>query len=186
MEALIVRYGLFAVFVGAVLEGDVTLLLAGVVAHLGYLGFGAALSVGCMGALVADTACYGLAWNRRDTIVNSRAYLRVAAVVDRLVGRVGSWEIVITRLVYGTRLASMLYWGMRGLPFRRFIALDVLGCALWASVLASLGYAGSSSAAALVGDVKRAERWLLVALLLAAAAVVVVRTVGRRMRRRHP
>jgi len=35
MTELIVRYGVIAVFVGAIFEGDVTLMLTGVAAHLG-------------------------------------------------------------------------------------------------------------------------------------------------------
>ena len=43
-EHLILRYGLAAVFVGAAVEGDLTLILAGVAAHLDYLSFPTAVA----------------------------------------------------------------------------------------------------------------------------------------------
>ena len=93
-----------------------------------------------------------------------RAYQRVGPA-SNAGGRLGAREIVIARFVFGTRIVSMLFWGIHGLPFARFAVLDVIGCAIWASVLAPLGFIFSGSAAALVGEVKRAERWLLIALI---------------------
>ncbi len=180
MAGLIDRFGLFAIFVGAVFEGDVTLILTGVAAHLGFVRFATAVAVGGLAACVADSTCYAVARARRTTIGQNSAYRRVAPLVDSIVGRVGAWEIVITRFIYGTRLASMIYWGMQALPFGRFLMLDLIGCGLWAVALAAVGYACSGSAAVLVGEVKRAERWLLVGCVAAAAAVFAARYISRR------
>jgi membrane protein DedA with SNARE-associated domain len=180
MANLLARYGLLAVFVGAVFEGDVTLILAGVLAHLDLTDLRAAAAVGCLGAFVADCSCYAIGRARRTAVLRSRLYQRLAPVIDGLVARIGPWELLITRFVYGTRLASMLFWGIRGLPLALFVLLDLVGCAAWAAALASLGYAFSGSAVVVVGKVRRAERWLLVALLLAAVSVFVARRAMRR------
>jgi len=46
LEALVLRYGLVAVFIGSAFEGDFTLILAGVAAHLGYFPFAFAVLAG--------------------------------------------------------------------------------------------------------------------------------------------
>jgi cation transporter-like permease len=46
LESLVLRYGLAAVFIGSAFEGDFTLILAGVVAHLGYFPFPLAVAAG--------------------------------------------------------------------------------------------------------------------------------------------
>ena len=46
MEELIRRYGLLAVFTGTYLEGDVTVIVAGVAAHLRMLDYRLVLLVG--------------------------------------------------------------------------------------------------------------------------------------------
>jgi membrane protein DedA with SNARE-associated domain len=186
MEDILIRFGLLAVFIGAALEGDVTLILAGVVAHLGLFDLMSAIAVGAGAGVLADVVCYGIGRARAGTIRDTGVYQRVGPLIERLAKRVGAPEIMLARFIYGARIASMLFWGMRGLPVARFVGLDVIGCALWSSVLTSLGYAFSGSAAMLIGRVKRAERWLLVSLLLAAAAMITIRWWARRMRRRTP
>jgi membrane protein DedA with SNARE-associated domain len=44
------------VLVGSAFEGDFTLILAGVVAHLGIFAFPLAVAAGTLGSLVADIA----------------------------------------------------------------------------------------------------------------------------------
>jgi membrane protein DedA with SNARE-associated domain len=180
MEELITRYGLIAVFVGAAIEGDMVVILSGVAAHLQLLHFPAALAVGWLGAVVADCVWYAVGRNRAVQARQTKAYRLVGPRIEALVARLGASEIVIARWIFGTRVASMLFWGIRGMPFARFVALDAIGCAIWATVLASLGYAFSGSAAVLVGEVKRVEMWLLIALIAAGAGTVLVRRLGRR------
>src|SRR5439155_223752 len=85
-------------------------------------------------------------------------YLRAAPLIERLVARVGEREIVLSRFVYGTRIASMFFWGVHRLPYARFAAFDLVGCLLSAIVLAGLGFGLSTSAVALLGRVTRAGR----------------------------
>lgn len=49
MEDILVRFGPLAVLVGAGIEGDVTMILAGVIVHLGLLDGPVALVAGCLG-----------------------------------------------------------------------------------------------------------------------------------------
>ena len=60
LRELIVRFGPLAVLGGAAVEGDVTLLLAGVSAHLGLLGLGPAVVAGALGTFVGDLVYFGL------------------------------------------------------------------------------------------------------------------------------
>ncbi len=179
MKNLILRYGLLGLLVGAILEGDVTLILAGVVAHLGLLKLPATVAVGCAGGMIADCACYCLARAERERIALRPLYQRVKPAVDRMARQVGAWEIVLARFVYSTRVASMFFWGICGLRLSRFLLLDFIGCTLWASVLAGVGYAFSSSAELLIGKTKQVELWLLVALVTAVVVIVAAHRLLR-------
>src|SRR5579862_5226667 len=109
MEAVLVRYGLVAVFFGAMLEGDVSVILAGVLAHLGFFDLGAAIVVGACGGIVADIVCYVIGRTHAATIRNTAVYQRVGTFVEHLVGRIGPWQVSLARFIYGTRIASMLF-----------------------------------------------------------------------------
>jgi len=93
-----------------------------------------------------------------------------------LVAQLGPWQILAARFVYGTKSASMIFWGLQGPPFRRFLLIDTVGCVLGSLVFTGLGYLLSGSATALLGQVKRVELWLLGA---AVAGVLIVFIIDR-------
>ena len=183
MEDFLARYGLLAVFAAAAIEGDASVVLAGVVAHLGFFSLPRAVQAASLGGLVGDSAWYALGRLNAAAVRQSHLYLRAAPLIERLVARLGAREIVISRFVYGTRIASMFYWGVHGLPYGRFALFDLVGCVLSASALAGLGFVLSTSAVALVGRVRRAELWLLAVLGASLTVLAVARHVVRRVAR---
>ena len=160
------------------------MLLAGVMAHLGFVDLAAAVAVGTLGALAEDLLVYGVGRFRADAVRASRLYRRVGPTVERLMRTFGVWQLVIARFIYGTNLLTTFLWGARALSLSLFLPLALAGCTIWASVLAGLGYAMSRSAAALIGEVQRGERWLFLALVSCAALSVTLRLMHRRHRLR--
>jgi membrane protein DedA with SNARE-associated domain len=179
MEDLVTRFGLWAVFLGSTVEGDLMVILGGVSAHLGLMKLPAAMAAGAAGCLAGDLAWYAVGRFRADAIRDTRLHRRFGAKVEALADRLGPWQILAARAVYGTRNLTMLLWGVRKLPFARFLLTDVVGCALWGVLLGGLGYLASGGAAALLGEVKRVELWLLGAAVATAIGLVVARRVQR-------
>ena len=58
IQELLIRYGLIAVLIGSAFEGDFSLILAGVVSHLGIFHFTDAVAVGAIGSLAGDSIWY--------------------------------------------------------------------------------------------------------------------------------
>ena len=184
MQSFLIRYGVLAVFLGATFEGDVSLVLAGVVSHLGFFPLPVAIAAGWLGSVLSDCACYWVGRWHADWVLGTRAYERVRPLVERLAARVGPREIVMARFVYGSRIVSMIFWGVHGLPFAQFLPLDVLGCVLSVTALECVGFLLGGSATALLGRARRVERWLLGALVLSAAVVLLMKTTMRRVQER--
>jgi membrane protein DedA with SNARE-associated domain len=175
LEELLSRFGLVAVFLLAGTEGDISVILAGVVAHLGFFSLPAAIAVGAIGALAGDCVWFFVARRNAATIRDGRIYRRIGPTGESLAARLGVWSIIAARFIYGTRIATIVFWGVQRLPFVKFALCDLAGCAIWASVLVTLGFLLSGSAAALIGEVKRVEIWLLIALVAIAAILLLVR-----------
>jgi membrane protein DedA with SNARE-associated domain len=173
-EHLILQYGLAAVFVGAAVEGDLTLILAGVAAHLGYFPFPLAVATATAGGFVGDLAWYGLGRFRGPRFRAGRLYRRVGHRIEGLARRLGAAELVASRFVYGTKAASMVFWGLHGMSLPRFILIDGIGCVLGSLVFTALGYAVSGSATVLLGRVRRLELWLLGAVVVGVLLVFVI------------
>lgn len=179
MEGLLVRYGALAVLVGAAVEGDVTMILAGVLVHLRLLEAPVAFACGILGAVASDCFYFALARRAGPWLRQTRAYQRVAPTIERFARRLGSGAIVAARLLYGTRIATLVFWGMHGLGWARFLILDLIGCVLWAILFGGIGFVLSNSATAVIGHVKAVEHRLLFAVVGAVALVLVLRALTR-------
>lgn len=186
MEELVSRFGLPAVFLLTALEGDLALILGGVAAHLGLMSPLAVMVVGTLGGFAGDGVWFAIGRRGADAVRRSAAYRRVGPTLERLVTRFGPRQILLARPVYGTRVATMLFWGSQRLAPARFAALDLPACAVWSVLLVSLGYFSSRSVAALLVSVRRAEAWLAIAALVAVLLAVCVRLLLRRARTLPP
>lgn len=114
LQQLLIQYGLIAVLIGSAFEGDFTLILAGVVAHLGIFPFPLAVAAGALGSLAGDSAWYGLGRFRGPRLRGSRLYVRMGPTIERLAAQLGPWQLLAARFVYGTKGASMIFWGLHG------------------------------------------------------------------------
>ena len=186
MQDLLARFGPIAVFLATAVEGDLGLIVGGVAAHLGLMHL---LTVGIMGTLggfCGDAVWFAIGRRSADAIHRSSAWRRVGPTVERLATRFGPRQLLLARPVWGTRVASMVFWGTQRLPPARFAALDVPACTVWAILLVSFGYFSSASVQVLLGRVRRVEEWLAVAIVIAVVAGVGGRLLLRRVARRTP
>ncbi len=179
IEDLIREYGLWAVFFGVMIEGDLTLLFAGVLAHFGLFSFTEALVTSTLGGFVGDLISYLIGYTGKERIKNSEFYQRVKPRLERLSARFGIYSIFLVKYVYGLRTASAVFWGFAHMRFRRFGPLTLGSCALWALVLIGLGYFFSGAIGVMVGRVRNVGIVLLVAFAIASAIALALYLIER-------
>jgi membrane protein DedA with SNARE-associated domain len=182
LEQLIEQHGAVAIFLGAALEGDLSLVLAGVVAHLGFFSLPLAIACGVGGYITSDCLWYALGRWRGPRFRAGAIYRRFGPQVEKLARRLGPWQLLTARFVYGTKNATMVFWGLHNLELRRFLPIDLLGCALGATAFASLGYLLGGSAEALLGRVKRIEYLLLAGVVVGILVLVIIKHILRKRR----
>jgi membrane protein DedA with SNARE-associated domain len=191
IEDLIREYGLWAVFFGVMIEGDLTLLFAGVLAHSGYFTFGEALLVSTLGGFVGDSLSYLVGYRGKEWIKHRTFYQRAQPRMEKLCARFGLYSIFLVKYVYGLRTASAVFWGFAHMRLRRFLPLTMASCAAWALVLIGLGYSFSGAIGVIIGRVQKAGMFLLVAFAIAVAIaltiyLIEVFIVGRRVPEMEP
>jgi membrane protein DedA with SNARE-associated domain len=169
IEDLIRQYGLWAVFFGTMIEGDLTLLFAGVLAHYGLFGFGEALLIGTLGGFVGDLISYLIGHTGKRSISASHFYRRAQPRLERLSARFGLYSIFLVKYIYGLRTASAVFWGFAHMRFRRFGPLTLISCGLWVLVLVGAGYFFSGAIEKLIGQVRQIGLILLIAFVTALA-----------------
>ncbi len=155
---LIAEYGIYAVFALCTVEGDITLLLSGVMAHSNFFGnysFWKVFLAGTLGGVVGDNVGYFIGRGFRTTIKDYRFYEMARPRIERLIDKFGGFAIVISKYIYGIRAAMSLFYGIGRMPYGRFLVLDTISCAIWAFLLASVGYFFSGAITSIIGDFKR-------------------------------
>jgi len=174
IENLIREYGLWAVFFGVMIEGDLTLLFAGALAHYGLFGFGEALLVGAAGGFVGDSVSYLMGYLGHGRLKHSQLYLRTQPRLERLSARFGIFSVFLVKYVYGLRTASAIFWGLAPMPYRRFGPLTLLSCLAWALALLGGGFFFSGAIEVLIGEVERMGILLLIAFLVACVVALIL------------
>ena len=155
IEGIIREYGIYAVFVLCTIEGDITLLLSGAMAHSNSFGERSFLQVfiaGVSGGLVGDSIGFFAGRLFRETVKNCRFYKMAQPRIEKVVNKFGGYSIIISKYIYGIRTGMAVFIGMGNMSFARFFLLDIISCSIWVSLLASLGYFFSGAIAGIIGD----------------------------------
>jgi len=185
LSHLIELYGLYGVFALGMVEGDLTLLLAGVLAHTGFFddgllkgyGFAKVLFWGTLGGFASDNLAYGAGRLFSGTVRNFRFYRSASPRIERLTNRFGTLSIFISKYVYGLRWASCTFYGVARMRYLRFVPLSLGSCFLWVFILSGVGYFFSSAVMGLIGDFRHVGKILLGILI---GGVVVFYLIKRR------
>lgn len=149
------QYGIYAVFALCTVEGDITLLLAGVLAHQGYFGPFSFLKVyifGTLGGMVGDTFGYFVGRLFQKSVKNHAFYKMAQPRIERLIEKFGGTAIIVSKYIYGIRAAMCLFNGIGRMPLHRFIFLDFISCSIWVLLLSSVGYFFSGAVTTIIGD----------------------------------
>jgi membrane-associated protein len=173
----ILRYGVYAIFVLVMIEGDITLLLAGVLAQRRFLGehsFAWVLLAGTLGASVSDNIAYLLGREFRKGVRQRRFYRAAKPRMERLTNNFGGLSIFLSKYIYGLRWASCIFYGVGKMPYLRFMLLSLGSCFAWVLILSGAGYFFSGAVIGLLGDFQRIGKALLVIVVVGIAAFYLV------------
>ena len=183
LSQLIEQYGLYAVFFLVMIEGDITLLMAGVLAHSAFFGdsatasFARVLVWGTLGGVASDNLAYlaGRAFGK--TVRNFRFYRSSKERMQRLTDRFGTLSIFLSKYIYGLRWASCTFYGVAHMPYLRFLLLSLASCFVWVLILSGIGFFFSTAVMGLLGDFRRLGKALLVIVIVGILGFYLVKRV---------
>jgi membrane protein DedA with SNARE-associated domain len=174
---LISQYGLYGVLILVMIEGDITLLLAGVLAHSQFFGeysFARVLLWGTLGGVASDNIAYATGRGFRKGVSDLRFYRSASPRMERLTTRFGPLSIFLSKYIYGLRWATCIFYGVSRMPFLRFLFLSLCSCFMWVFVLSGAGYFFSGAVIGLIGDFQRLGKVLLVIVVVGIIAFYLI------------
>jgi membrane protein DedA with SNARE-associated domain len=169
ISALVAQYGLLAVFAGALLEGETVLALAGWAAHRGYLDLAAVVAVAWVGGVAGDQIYFWLGRRHgRQLLARRPALAARIARATRLIERHPNAAILAMRFLWGLRTALPVAAGMSRVAGARFVVLNLVSAALWAPLVAGLGWLFGAAVTRALGTLEHIEIAVFVLAMIAA------------------
>ena len=174
---IIEQYGIYAVFALCTVEGDITLLISGVLAHSRFFGeysFFKVFLAGMLGGVAGDSFGYWVGRLFAKTIRNYKFYQRAQPRIERLVDKFGGAAIIISKYIYGIRVAICISSGVGKMPFGRFLLNDFISCSVWALILAGTGYFFSGAITSIIGDFPKIGIALLIIVVFGVGGLYLL------------
>ena len=175
------EYGYPAVLVGTFLEGETILILGGLAAHLGYLSLKWVVACAFVGTLFGDQLFF-LLGRRHGQAVLARfpSWKSRSERVFTILERHQNILILGFRFVYGLRTITPFAIGVSNVSYLRFATLNLIGAAVWATLIGLGGYYFGEALEAVLGNVKRYEIALGGVIVIIAAVLWLVRFYRQR------
>jgi membrane protein DedA with SNARE-associated domain len=165
LPAFIDSYGYVAVFIGAFLEGETILALAGLAAYRGYMEFPNVVLVAMFAGFMGDQFYFFLGRFKGQAILARFPNAQKRAHrFDALLSRWHAPLIIGIRFMYGFRVVGPILLGMGRVPAWKFVIYNFIGAAIWAPLIAGIGYYFGSFIEAYLHNMKRYEMWVFAAI----------------------
>lgn len=187
LHHLVERFGLLAVFIGCMAEGESVAILGGFFAHQQFFAAWHVFVIAAVGAFLGDTLFFILgrrfAGNKWVRLLRRRPGFSHAF---RLVQAHPNLFVLGNRYVYGMRLVGGIAAGLSRIPVPLFMILNALSALVWASIFVSLGYVFGLGAERILGDTLKAHHRLVIGLGIGIAVAVIALIVARHRSRKEP
>jgi membrane protein DedA with SNARE-associated domain len=175
-EAIIVKYGYFAIIMGTFLEGETILVIGGFLAHIGLLSLPLVILSAFIGSFSGDQLYFLIGRFKGAAFIDKRPNLMAKAEkFRRLLDKHHTPVILIFRFLYGLRTVAPFAIGLSGIAVSRFVFLNFISALIWAVAVACLGYFFGRGLETLFENMRKYEIWLLAGVITIIAANLLFR-----------
>lgn len=132
-----------ALFIAMLIEGEVFLIIAGMLASLRALDFGDVLWVAYVGVLLGDASWYAfgmlIVWAEKLAFLSRWAERSVLAFLPRFREK-PFLSIFLSKFIYGVNHAVLVLSGILRVPFSLFMKAEAVASFVWVATYAVAGY----------------------------------------------
>lgn len=183
LESIITTYGYPALFAGVFLEGETVLILAGYLAHQGYMTLPWVVAVSFMGALLYTQLFFLIGHHGGRSFIDRKPQRQLKAQQIRsLLDRHETSLLIGFRFLYGFRTLTPFVIGLSGFNPQRFITMNLFGTIAWTVVYAVIGYLFGHVLELFLDDIKRHETTIVLTLMVTGTVVWLVYNIFSRYR----
>jgi membrane protein DedA with SNARE-associated domain len=180
LAKLVETYGYYAVFGGALLEGETVLAMAGFAASKGYLNIGIVIAIAIVGAVIGDQIFFAIGRFAKGKVFRWFPSVEPkVVVVNRGLKKYGGWLVVLLRFMYGFRIAGPIAIGISDMHWGRFFFFNALGAIIWAPLIAGAGFFFGHALLQVLERLRGYEIWVFAGFAFLFIAWIIFRKVRR-------
>ncbi|AQW84890.1 DedA family protein [Campylobacter pinnipediorum] len=132
---LIHDYSYIIIFIWCMLEGEMALIMAGILSHTGVIVLPLAIFVAALGGFAGDQLYFYIGrYNKSKISKKLKSQRRKFAIAHLLMKKYGSWIIFIQRYLYGLRTILPISIGITRYSAKKFALINFISALAWASI----------------------------------------------------
>jgi membrane protein DedA with SNARE-associated domain len=170
--------------------GETVLVAAAVYAGAGQLNVVAVGVIGFVAAVMGDNIGFAIGhFGGHRLAVKFGRYVFLPPErldrAERFFTRHGGKVVTVARFIEGLRQVNGIIAGITDMPWRRFVAFNALGAALWVGWWTSIGYLAGGHITTIYNSAHRYEVYLAIAVVVVILAVIARHLLHRRAADQH-
>ena len=138
---LLTEYGYIVLFFWSILEGELGLMMAGIMCHTGHMNIAPAIFIAGIGGFVGDQIYFYIGrYSKKYVYKRLRNHRRKFAIAHVLLQKNG-WPIIFfQRYMYGLRTIIPMSIGLTRYNAKKFASINLLSAWVWAAITIMLAY----------------------------------------------
>jgi membrane protein DedA with SNARE-associated domain len=170
--ALLIEYKYWVVIAGALIEGEILLMLAGGSAYHGYLSLPWVMLIAFIGAVIHDHLLFFVGRHIGSRIIYKYTSLHNrAARISEFMHKYDRWFIMSFRFIYGVRTVTPIIVGTTSISWKRYSFLVTVSALIWAVIIAYLGYTFAIAIEALIENFEKYSKYFAAGLVIIALII---------------
>lgn len=181
--------GYLIVLLGSFVEGESVVLTAGFLAYRGYFSLPLLIAISFTGSLLADQLLFFWGRHYGPALIERRPRLKAASVrVFYHLRKHKTLFILSFRFIYGIRTLSPIIIGASGVAVQRFMILNFIAAAVWATISCCagyiLGYFFADNISHFIKNLGIYQKYIAIFLFGTAACIVLYIYIRNKMRKK--
>jgi len=147
---LLSQYGILISFLGGFFAGEEVIATLSFLSTQGYISIWVVFIFCFIGILLCDLFFFSIGkFKLFSSFKKFERIMKISKKVDKIVSRLSKESpiraLLYTKFIFGTRIATLIYLGIKDITYKKFIKSDFIVGILWMSIVVSIGwFAGSS------------------------------------------
>lgn len=182
MEELFIEwikeYGYVILFLWSILEGEMGLIMAGILSHTGDMSVPIAIAVAALGGFVGDQIYFYIGrYNKNYIVTKLHSQRRKFAIAHLLLKKYG-WPIIfVQRYMYGMRTVIPMAIGLTKYSARQFALINFISAVFWAALTIIPAYYYGEKLLDLLAWIK--NHWYFAIPLIILIATTIIYNLNR-------